>query len=291
AQVNQRKAQVSQAEAQMSLADANKLRAERLIESDAISEEELDIRRSQQLQAQADLEAAKASLEAAELDLSFTRVTAPIEGIADRYFVTEGNLVTGENQSATLLTTIVPHNPIYAVFEVDERSFLKNLRSYFNGNYPGRSETGAIPAYLGLDGEEGYPREGSINFASNRLDPGTATLTVRAIFDNDDGFMTPGLFARIRVPQSKEKDGILIPQEAVGASQSIRYVWVVKDDNTVAQRQIKLGPVIDGMRLVNEGLEGDETIIISGIQFVQPGAPVNPQPAPKKATEAEGDAR
>jgi len=281
ARVNQRRAQVSQAEAELSLAEANLHRAERLIDSDAISEEELDIRRSQQLQAQADLEAAEAALESARLELSFTEVKAPIEGIADRYLVTEGNLVTGDAQNATLLTTIVPHDPIYAVFEVDERSFLRNLRSYFNGEFPGRREAGAIPVYLGLDDEEGFPREGTINFASNQLDPGTATLTVRAVFENEDEFLTPGLFARLRVPQSQEKDGVLIPQEAIGARQSIRYVWVVNDDNTAEQRQVKLGPIIDGMRLVREGLTGDETIVVSGVQFVQPGAPVKPEPAGK----------
>jgi len=288
AQVNQRKAQVSQARAAVALAEANRHRAERLIQSDAISEEELDIRRSQQLQAQADLEAAQAALESAELELSFTEVTAPIEGIADRYYVTVGNLVTGDAQNATLLTTIIPHDPVYAVFEVDERSFLRNLRSYFSGNFPGRSDTGTIPAFLGLDDEEGFPREGKINFASNQLDPGTATLTVRAVFENDDEFLTPGLFARIRVPQSREKEGVLIPLEAVGARQSLRYVWVVGEDNIAEQRRVTLGPVIDGLRLVREGLDGSETIIISGVQFVQPGAAVNPQPASRPGEQMEG---
>lgn len=277
AKVNRLKAQLTQAEAALSLAQANLKRAERLIESNAISQEDADIRKSEALQAEADLAAAEAELKLAELDLGFTRVTAPIDGIADRHEVTVGNVVNGESVNATLLTTIVPHDPIYAYFEVDERSFLRNVRRYFEGELPGRGK-GSIPVEMGLADEEGFPFKGETNFASNQLDRDTATLTVRAIFQNPDEFLTPGLFCRLRTQSSKEKDTILIPDSAVGSDQTLRYVWVIGENNLAERRTVELGPKHEGLRIVRTGLTTDETIVINGIQFVRPGAPVTPQP-------------
>ncbi|MGF1483349.1 MAG: efflux RND transporter periplasmic adaptor subunit [Opitutales bacterium] len=277
AEVNRRKARVSQAKAALSLAKANLNRANELIQSNAISREEVDIRESESLQAEADVQAAKAELESAELDLSFTRVTAPIAGIADRHLVTPGNLVTGEALNATLLTTIVPHDPIFAYFEIDERAVLRNVRLYMEGQRPGRSDEVEVPALLGLDDEDDFPRRGIIDFAGNQLDADTATLTLRAIFENDDEFLTPGLFARIRVPELQARQALLIPDEAIGSDQALRYVWVVGADNTVERRTIQIGPLHEGLRVVRSGLQVDERIIIKGIQRVRPGATVNPQ--------------
>ena len=274
AQVNRLKAQVAQTEAALKLANANKNRAERLIESRAISLEEIDIRESEAYQAQADLEAAQAELEAAELDLSFTQVTAPINGIADRHFVTLGNLVTGD---LTSLTTIMPHAPIHAYYEVDERSFLRGVRAYFEGDQPGRGSGVKIPAYLGLDDEEDFPHEGVIDFASNQIDPNTATITIRALFENKNEFLTPGLFARIRVPVSKKQKRILIPDTSIASDQSIRYVWVVSADNTPERRQIELGPRHKNYRIVRSGLTTEDRIVISGIQYLRPGIVLDPQ--------------
>ena len=274
AQVNRLKAQVSQADAALALAKANLKRSQKLITGQAISQEEADIRSSEALQAEADLAAANAELEAGALDLSFTKVIAPIDGIADRHFVTEGNLVTGDQTS---LTTIVPHNPIYAYYEVDERSFLRGVRQYFDGEQPGRGSDIQIPAYLGLDDEDGYPHEGVINFASNQLDPHTATITIRALFQNENEFLTPGLFARIRVPASKAKKSILIPDAAVGSDQSIKYVWVVKPDNTPERRHLELGPMHEGYRIVRSGLSTEDRIVVKGIQFIRPGVTLAPQ--------------
>lgn len=274
AQVNRFKAQVSQADAALSLAKANLKRSEKLITSRAISQEEADIRKSEALQAEADLAAANAELEAVALDLSFTKVTAPIDGIADRHFVTEGNLVTGDQTS---LTTLVPHNPIYAYYEVDERSFLRGLRRYLEGEQPGRGSDIQIPAYLGLDDEEGYPHEGVIDFSSNQLDPNTATITIRALFQNENELLTPGLFARIRVPASKERKSILIPDIAIGSDQSIKYVWVVTPDNTPERRHLELGPKHEGYRIVRSGLSVEDRIVVKGIQFIRPGVMLAPQ--------------
>ncbi|MEM8867962.1 MAG: efflux RND transporter periplasmic adaptor subunit [Verrucomicrobiota bacterium] len=274
AQVNRLKAQVTQAEAALNLANSNLKRSEKLIESSAISQEEADIRKSEALQAEADLAAAEAELKAVALDLEFTQVTAPIDGIADRHFVTAGNLVTGDQTS---LTTLVPHDPIYAYYEVDERTFLRGVRNYFDGEAPGRGSNTRIPAYLGLDDEEGFPHEGVIDFASNQLDPNTATITIRALFENDNEFLTPGLFARIRVPATKEKESILIPDTAIGSDQSVKYVWVVTPENTPERRSLELGPIHEGYRIVRSGLTTKDRIVVKGIQFIRPGTPLDPQ--------------
>lgn len=274
AQVNRLKAQIAQANAALELANANKKRAERLIESRAISEEEVDIRESEALQAQADLEAAQAALEAAELDLGFTEVIAPINGIADRHFVTAGNLVT---RDITSLTTVMPHAPIHAYYEVDERSFLRGMRTYFSDSQPGRGSGVQIPVFLGLDDEEGFPHEGVIDFASNQIDPDTATITIRALFENESEFLTPGLFARIRVPICKEQSRILIPDTAIASDQTIRYVWVVGTDNSPERRQVELGPRHENYRIVRSGLTVEDRVVISGIQFIRPGTTLDPQ--------------
>lgn len=274
AQVNRLKAQQKQEEAALSLAQANLKRAEKLIEGRAISQEEVDIRQSEALQAEADLAAAKAELEAAELELGFTQVIAPIYGIADRHIVTVGNLVSGD---VTELTTIVPHDPIYAYYEIDERSFLAGVRRYFDGESPGRGSNVNIPAFLGLDDEEGYPHEGVIDFAANQLDPDTATITIRALFQNENEFLTPGLFARIRVPVSQERERILIPDTAIGTDQNIKYVWVVGENNVPERRILELGPKHKGYRIVQSGLDTSDSFVVKGIQFIRPGITLDPQ--------------
>jgi len=273
AAVNQLEALVKQDEAALSLANANLRRSKQLLEAKAISQEEADVRVSEALQAEADLAAAKAELEAAELELSFTRVQAPIAGIADRHFVTEGNLVSSGNGTSTLLTTIVSHDPIYAYFEVDERSFLRSVRRYFEGELPGRGQ-GQVPAEMGLSDEEGFPHKGHLDFASNQLDPETATMTLRAIFQNENEFHTPGMFARIRVPDGPEREGILIPDEAIATDQSLKFVWVIDDNQIANRRTIQPGQIVDGMRVVRSGLEGNERIAVNGIVFLQPGIEV-----------------
>ncbi|MGZ0707562.1 efflux RND transporter periplasmic adaptor subunit [Coraliomargarita sp. W4R53] len=276
AQVNRLKAQVNQAEAALALANANLKRSQKLIEVNAISQEEADIRSSEALQAEADLAAAIASMEAAHLDLEFTQVIAPIDGIADRREVTVGNLVVA---SETELTTIVPHSPIYAYYEVDERAFLRSIRRYAKVENLGRGSDAQIPAWLGLDDETGYPHEGVINFKSNQLNPNTATLTVRALFENEDEFLTPGLFARIRVATTDKSDRILIPDTAIGTDQTIKYVWALTPENGVERRTLELGPTHEGLRIVRSGLTTEDRIIVSGIQFIRPGMTVDPQPA------------
>lgn len=277
AEVNLAKARVAQAEAAKTLADANKKRAEELIQSNAISREQLDIRNSEALQADADVMAAEAELAAAELDLEFTRVRAPIAGIAGRYGVTEGNLVRSGEQQGTLLTTIVPQNPIYVYFDVDERTYLEGLRRIQSGELPGRADDGALPVEIQLSDEKDYPHRGVINFKNNQLSPGTATMRVRGLLENTGGLLTPGMFARVRTPASKEAERLLIPDKAVLTDQELKFVWVIGPDNTVQRRTIEIGPLHDKLRIVRSGLEPGERVAVSGIQFLQPGMPVKPR--------------
>ncbi len=279
AEVNLAKARVAQAEAAKTLTDANKKRAENLIQTNSISQEQLDIRHSEALQADADLIAAQAELEAAELDLEFTKIKAPISGIAGRYGLTEGNLVQGGSAQATLLTTIVPQDPIYVTFDVDENSYLEGMRKILSGELPGRAQNGNIPVEIQLSDETEFSRRGMINFKDNRLNPGTATMHVRGLLENPDGFLTPGMFARVRTPASREEERLLVPDLAVQTDQELKFVWVVSPDNTAERRTVEVGPLQQNLRIIRSGLEPGERVAVSGIQFLQPGMPVAPRDA------------
>ncbi len=277
AEVNLGKARVAQAEAAKTLADANKKRARDLIQSNAISQEQLDIRNSEALQADADLLAAQAELEAAELDLEFTKIKAPITGIAGRYGVTKGNLVQGGSAQATLLTTIVPQDPIYVVFDVDERSYLQGMRKIQSGELPGRAQNGHMPVEIQLSDETQFEHRGVINFKNNQLNPGTATMRVRGLIENPGAFLTPGMFARVRTPASKEVERLLVPDLAVQTDQELKFVWVVDPDNTAQRRTVEVGPLQENQRIIRSGLKPGERVVVSGLQFLQPGMPVSPR--------------
>ncbi len=275
--VNLAKARVAQAEAAQTLALANKTRAEDLIRSNAISREELDIRNSEAMQAEADVLAAQAELEAAELDLQFTQIKAPITGIAGRFGITQGNLVDGGSSGGTQLTTIVPQNPIYVYFDVDERTYLNTLRRIQAGQLPGRADNGHMPVQIQLTDESTFNHEGVINFKDNQLNPGTATMRVRGLLQNPDGFLSPGMFARVRTPASKQEERLLLPDHVVLTDQELKYVWVVGPDNMVERRTVEVGPLHDRLRIIRSGLEPDERVASTGLQFLQPGMPVTPR--------------
>lgn len=272
--VSQATAAVQQSEAAKSLADANLKRAEQLIADNAIAREEADIRSSEALQAAADLEAARASLRRAELDLEFTRVTAPITGIAGRRLVTKGNLVSGEIASAsTVLTSIVPHDPIYAIFEIDERAFLRGVRRFFEGKSPGRGGE-PIPVELNLVDETDFPHKGIVDFVDNQLDPNSATMLVRGLFENDNKLLTPGQFARVRVAAGDPKTYFLLPDRALVTDQNLTFVWAIQDDGTVNRKVIRPGPLYQGLRVVFDGLSSADQVVIEGGMLLQPGIPV-----------------
>lgn len=265
------------ARTRLELTERNFARAGGLLASHAISQEEFDIRQSTARQAEASLQVAQAAVDAARLDVEFTRLTAPITGRVGRKLVTEGNLVVGgAGAQSTLLTTIVSSDPVYAYFDADERLYLKYVRLAQSGERPS-SRDFHNPAWIGVADEIGFPREGRMDFVDNQIDHGTGTMVGRAIIPNPDQVLTPGLFARLRIPGSGKYTAMMIPDEAIGSDQAQKFVWIVNADNTTEHRQIQTGSLIDGLRVVRSGLTTDDTIIVGGIQRARPGEKVDPQ--------------
>lgn len=293
AAVNRAEAALALARAAENLARSNLARAGNLIRTNAISKEEFDLRRSESEQALANVQAAEANLETARLDLGFTEIRSPIDGVAGRHLVNKGNLVNGGSGQSTLLTTVVPQNPIYAYFEMDEASRLAELRRRFKGGSDGEG----VPVEMQLGDETGFPHKGVIDFVDNRLNKQTATITVRGRFDNEDGLLTPGLFARVRVPAGEARDAILVPDASIGTIQSLKFVWVVGPDNQARQQEVEPGPLHDGLRIIRSGLVESDRIVTKGIQMVRNNAAVqvaaeeNLQPREDGVAEATGTRR
>ena len=263
-------AQLAQARSQLVLAKSERERAGRLLGEHAISQEEYDTRTAGREQAQANVAAAQAALDATALNVEFTRVTAPISGRISRALVTSGNFVAN---GQTLLTTLVSLDPIYVSFDGDEQVYLK----YSKQAQAGQTDAARSPVRVGLADESDYPHQGVMVFVDNALDPATGTIRSRALLDNHERLFTPGLFARIKLMGAREYQAVLINDSAVGTDQSVRYVLVIGGDNRVLYRPVKLGPVIDGLRVVDSGLAAGETIVVNGLQRVRPGAQVAPQ--------------
>lgn len=273
AELKHAQAQLAQAKSQLALARSEKARAVSLLGQHAISQEEFDTRSSSSEQAEANVQLAEAALDTAQLNMTYTRVTAPISGRISRANVTEGNLVTN---GQSLLTTLVSLDPIYVRFDGDEQAYLRHLKAAKDRAAAGAKET-ASPVLVGLADEGGYPHPGVMVFLDNEVDPQTGTIRTRAKLDNHDRAFTPGLFARVRLLGDKTVDALLINDSAIGTDQTVRYVLVVGADNKVEYRPVKLGPVIDGLRVVREGLKVNDTIVVNGLQRVRPGSPVTPQ--------------
>lgn len=271
------KAQFDLATARSEVATREAARAEKLLAASAISSEEAEARRAAAAEA-------RAALETVKLDLEHTEVRAPIAGRISRAFVTPGNLVAGSPGNATLLTTIVTVGDAYVYADLDEATLLKFNRLAREGRILTRN--GRIPVDLQLADETGYPRHGYIESTDNRVNPATGSLAVRLMFPNDDNALIPGLFARVRVPVSAPTSALLISERAIGTDQSQKFVFAVGADNTVTYRTVKLGSVIDGKRVVREGLSPGETIIVNGLQRVRPGMTVAPELQALAATPA-----
>ena len=251
-------------------------RVQRLKDSGAVSEEELDERKSTVAQAEANVAGAEAALEAAALNLNFTRVTSPIDGRASRAEVTRGNLVTGGSNGGTLLSSVVSLDPIYLYFDADEQSYLRYTKMAQNGERPSSRESGN-PVQVGLANEDGFPHHGTMDFVDNQLNPQTGTIRGRAVLPNKDGQFTPGLFARVQLLGSGEYAAILIEDRAVNTDQNQKYVLVLGANNQIEYRKVKLGRVIDGLRVVRDGLKPGDVIVVNGAQRVHPGITVTPQ--------------
>ena len=266
-------AELMRARTQLALAESERARAGKLIAERAISQEEFDARTSGNEQAAANLEAAKAAVESAALDLSFTEVRAPISGLVGRAEITAGNLVAA---GQTLLTTVVSIDPIYVSFDGDEQVYLKYVGMALRGER-GSSRDTPNPVWAGLADEQGHPHEGHMVFLDNELDPNTGTIHARGLFKNADRRFTPGMFARVKLVGSGQYDALLINDSAVGTDQSVKFVLKVGADNKVEYAPVKLGPLVDGLRVVREGLKANDVILVKGLQQVRPGMPVTPQ--------------
>jgi len=276
-------AEYERAVSQTDLAKNDFERAKRLIATKAISEEDYDTKSKTYTAAQAAVKSAKAALESAKLNLEFTQIHAPINGRISRAVVTEGNLISSGvgGSGATLLTTIVSLDPLYLYGDADERSILKYLRLRREGKrVSARDEE--IPAEMGLSDEPGFPHSGYIDFVDNRVDPNTGTMRARGVFSNADHSLSPGFFARIRIPGSGKYPALLIPDRALGSDQAQKFVYVVNAEKKVEFRPVQIGPMIDGLRVVRSGLKAEEQVIVEGLMRVRPGVVVDPKPPEAK---------
>lgn len=266
-------------------------RVKQLRDKGQVSLEEYDRALAQKQEADAKVDEDRANLQKTQLNVDFCYIKAPIAGRISRAQITDGNLVTADT---TVLTTIVSVDDMYVYFDVDERAMLrfqKMLREEHKSGY--REET--VPVYMALALDEGFPHEGAINFVENRLDPNTGTIRVRAKFKNPKPefgprLFTPGLFARVRLPVSQEHPALMIPERAIGSDQGQKYVYVVDQENRAQYRRIVTGSVIDGMRVVREGLTADDRVVVNGLQRVRPKAPVKPREGGDEGASAESKA-
>jgi multidrug efflux system membrane fusion protein len=284
--VLQAQGQLADARAKQDLAERELSRATELSRTQAVSESIVDQRRQQLQAAQAAVLQADGVLKRAALDVEFTKVIAPIDGRISRHLVAAGNLVQGGENGSTVLTSIVSMDPIHIYFDMDEATYLKNNRLWFEGRRPSSRDT-PNPVQIALSGEAKPSREGKMDFIDNRLDIATGTLRGRAIVENTDLSILPGQFARVRVLGSAPYEALLLPDAAITNDQSRKVVLVVNKDDVVEMRPVVLGPLDDGLRVVREGLKRDDRVIVDGLQRARIGAKVTPQ-APKQAA-AKGD--
>ncbi|QIN64421.1 Efflux pump periplasmic linker BepF (plasmid) [Caballeronia sp. SBC1] len=260
AEVDRAAAQLAAAQARATYASTDAARADRLLADNAIAKRDYDEKRNAALEAAAGVKAAKAALEAAQVNLGYTNVTAPVSGRVSRAELTVGNVVsTGPN--APLLTTLVSVSPIYVSFDVDEQTYLQ---------YLGRDRSTSVPVSVGLANEAGYSRKGTITSVDNRLDTSSGTIRVRASIDNTDGALVPGLYARVKVGGGEAHAAVLISDAAVSTDQAKKYVLVVDAVGKVQYREIQLGSLHDNLRVVTSGLKPGERIVVDGIQHARP---------------------
>ena len=275
--------QLSDARAKGELAKRELDRALTLNQTQAVSDSIVDQRRQTLQAAKAAEMQAEGALKAAHLNIEFSHVLAPITGRVSRHLVSVGNLVQGsDNGGSTLLTSIVSLDPIHIYFDMDEATYQRNNRLYFEGKRPSSRET-PNPIQITLVGETKPSHDGKMDFLDNRLDVSTGTLRSRALVPNHDLSILPGQFGRVRLIASAPYEALLVPDTAVATDQSRKIVFVVKDDDTVEARAVVLGPLDEGLRVVREGLKAEDRVIIDGIQRARVGAKVSPHPAPAPA--------
>ena len=284
AEVHAAEAEIRSAKAQQQRATIELKRAQKLFKQKAGAEADVVKWRGERDVARADVARAQAKLERARLDLSYTRVTAPLSGRVSRNYVDGGNLV-GEGEP-TLLTVITRYDPMYVYFNLNERDLLKVMAMYREriaekdvDPATESSSEAEIPVFLGLANEEGYPHEGILDFAETGVDPGTGTLQLRAVFANPGKapVLVPGLFARVRMPIEKRANALLVTERAIGSDQSGRYLLAVSSESVVEKRPIRVGQLVDGLRVIEEGLQPGEWVVVNGLQRSRPGGKVAPE--------------
>lgn len=268
AALNGAMARLREAEAALVLAQAEHARAQQLFDQKVVARDRLEAATASLNAGKAKVDEAKAALDAAQLDMSFTRVTAPMSGRVGQTLVTEGNYVVA---GVTPLTTIVSIDPLYVYFDVDERTYLRSLAANrANPDYQGASEK----VMVALLTDKAYSRPGRVDFISNVADRGTGTVRVRAVIDNGDGHLTPGLFAKVKLETGAQQTRVLVSDQSINTDQGSRYVLVVGEDDKTAYRPVEIGPLVDGLRVVEQGLQPGERIVVKGL--VRPGMQVTP---------------
>ncbi len=281
----QAKAEVNRVQKQLDRLSKDLARADQLLPKKAISQEEYDRVFSEHAAAMAELKSRQAALEVANLNLHFAAIKSPISGQISRRLVTVGNLVTA---NTTLLTTIVSVKPMYAYFDVDEPTVLKIREAIREGKIRSAREA-QVKVYLGLDNQEDYPYEGTIDFVENRVDESTGTLKVRGLFPNDDGALSPGLHAHIKLPMGQPYEALAIPERAIATNQGRKIAYIVDKENRVRERAITLGPQQGELRVITAGISPGERVIVNGLQRVRDGIQVTPLTAEPAPTDASAE--
>lgn len=284
-EVARAEANLANMQTQLELARTELTRSEKLLADQATSKREHDDAAARVRSLEAQLRANQAALATARLNLSYTRVIAPVAGRVGKAEVTVGNLVQGEVPNSPVLTTVVSLNPIYASFEIDERVFLKYVDK-------ARKHASQLPVAVGLADEEDFPHHGRLEFVDNRVDPQSGTVRMRTVLDNRDGRLTPGLFARVKIGDATQpRTALLVTDRAIGTDQSKRFVMVVDGENKAQYREVKLGRIVGGLRVIEDGIKPGELIVVNGLQRVRPGTPVTPQTVPMEADRQAPAAR
>jgi multidrug efflux system membrane fusion protein len=276
AEVDRLRAELQRTQSTQRRAKSELERARRLTSENAMAGEEYERRESVAEEVVAQIAAVEAALRAAELNLEFTRVVAPISGRVGRAIITEGNLVSSGPGEGTLLTTVVSLDPMYAAFDADEATFLAQAAQ---SRARGRGASAAVPIRMALAGDDEFERKGRLHFLDNQLDPATGTIRIRAVFDNADGALTPGLFVRLQMPGRRAYRAVLIEDRAVGTDLDKRFVYTVDGKGVIVSRPVTLGPVVDGLRVVRSGITAGESVVVNGLQRVRPGVRVQVQQA------------
>jgi membrane fusion protein, multidrug efflux system len=283
ADLDQASAEVERAEAQLKLAQIEVDRAKELRAKNTISASEFDQKAAGFQVASAALRAAQAAKAAAALNFEFTEIRSPIDGRVSNERVTVGNLVQPGAAETSILTTVVSTDPLYVYMDADENTVLKYIRLSQEGKRTSARQQ-KMAAYAQLANETGFPHEGFIEFVDNRLDPNTGTLRARAVFKSWSDLLTPGFFVRTRILGAETYRAILVDDKVISSQQGVKYVFVVKPDNTIERRNIETGPLFEGKRIVKTGLKDAEHVVSTRLQILQPGMPV--QPIPEQKPEA-----